>query len=108
MSNKLAAALGPDVDAVRNDLQRRRELKQMTKPELVTYALNLENKRLRPRTITRARVWQRTMTECEMCGESYASMHAAFMCEERDIAEAKAERRPVRHIMRAVRDWDDE
>lgn len=43
MSNKLAAALGPDTEAVRNDLIRRRELNGMTKPELITYALSLEN-----------------------------------------------------------------
>lgn len=43
MSNKLAAALGPDAEAVRNELLRRLELKKMTKPELVTYALGLED-----------------------------------------------------------------
>lgn len=42
-NDKLAAALGPDTEAVRNELIRRRELAAMTKPELVTYALNLEN-----------------------------------------------------------------
>jgi hypothetical protein len=35
MADKAAAALGPNVDAVRNDLQRRRELAGMTKPELI-------------------------------------------------------------------------
>ena len=43
MADKLAAALGPDTEAVRNELRRRIELKQMTKPELITYALSLEN-----------------------------------------------------------------
>ena len=43
MAEKLAAALGPDVDAVRNDLVRRRELKQMTKPELIDYIVRVEN-----------------------------------------------------------------
>lgn len=43
MAEKLAAALGPNVDAVRNDLQRRRELKQMTKPELINYIIGIEN-----------------------------------------------------------------
>lgn len=42
-NDKVAAALGPNVDAVRNDLQRRRELKQMTKPELVSYIIGIEN-----------------------------------------------------------------
>jgi hypothetical protein len=43
MAEKLAAALGPNVDAVRNDLQRRRELKQMTKPELINYIVRIED-----------------------------------------------------------------
>lgn len=43
MSNKLAAALGPDTESVRNELRRRRELADMTKPELVSYAVSLEN-----------------------------------------------------------------
>lgn len=43
MSNKLAAALGPDADAVRNGLSRRRELAGMTKPELIDYIINVEN-----------------------------------------------------------------
>lgn len=43
MSDKLAAALGPNTEAVRNELRRRIELKQMTKPELITYAIGLEN-----------------------------------------------------------------
>lgn len=43
MSNKLAAALGPDTEAVRNNLIRRRELAAMTKPELITYAISLED-----------------------------------------------------------------
>ncbi|MFJ4997122.1 hypothetical protein ACIP5T_03150 [Microbacterium sp. NPDC088619] len=42
-NDKVAAALGPDVDAVRNDLVRRRELKQMTKPELIDYIVRREN-----------------------------------------------------------------
>ena len=43
MAEKLAAALGPDVDAVRSDLVRRRELRQMTKPELIDYIVRREN-----------------------------------------------------------------
>lgn len=43
MAEKLAAALGPDTEAVRNELLRRLELKKMTKPELITYAISLED-----------------------------------------------------------------
>lgn len=43
MSNKLAAALGPDTEAVRNELRRRIELKQMTKPELISMIIDREN-----------------------------------------------------------------
>lgn len=42
MSDKLAAALGPNVDAARNELIRRRELKALTKPELITLIVKLE------------------------------------------------------------------
>jgi len=41
-NDKVAAALGPNVDAVRNDLVRRRELKKLTKPELITLVVKLE------------------------------------------------------------------
>ena len=47
--------------------------------------------------------------DCEICGDTYHSMRAAWLCEERDIAEAREARRPVRHIMRPGRDdWDDD
>lgn len=47
--------------------------------------------------------------DCEICGDTYTSMRAAWLCEERDIAEAKEARRPVRHIMRPGRDnWDED
>jgi hypothetical protein len=42
VADKLAAALGPDVDAARNELIRRRELKKLTKPELITHIVELE------------------------------------------------------------------
>lgn len=45
---------------------------------------------------------------CEMCGDTYPSMRAAYLCEDRDIADAKDARRPVRHIMRPAAQWDDE
>lgn len=43
MSDKVAAALGPDVEAVRNNLARRRELNAMLKPDLISYTVGLEN-----------------------------------------------------------------
>lgn len=43
VSNKLAAALGPDTEAVRNELVRRRELNSMTKPELISMIIEREN-----------------------------------------------------------------
>lgn len=47
--------------------------------------------------------------DCEICGDTYPSMRAAWLCEERDIAEAREARRPVRYIMRPGRDdWDDD
>lgn len=43
MADKVAAALGPNVDAVRADLKRRRELSGMTKPELISYIVRVED-----------------------------------------------------------------
>ena len=43
MSDKLAAALGPDTETVRTDLQRRRELASMIKPELISMIIDREN-----------------------------------------------------------------
>lgn len=43
MSNKVAAALGPNVDTVRADLKRRRELSAMTKVELINEIMQREN-----------------------------------------------------------------
>lgn len=48
------------------------------------------------------------MTDCEICGEIYPSLRAAWMCEERDLEEAKAARRPVRHVMRPASYWEDD
>lgn len=44
MADKVAAALGPNVDAARSDLNRRRELNSMTKAELVDYILGIDAK----------------------------------------------------------------
>ncbi|MBT2485801.1 MULTISPECIES: hypothetical protein [unclassified Microbacterium] len=49
-----------------------------------------------------------TSHTCEIRGDTYPSMRAAWMCEERDVTEAREAKRPVRHIMRAVRGWEDE
>lgn len=46
--------------------------------------------------------------DCEMCGDTYSSMRAAFLCEERDIAEEKDARRPVRSVMRPASYWEDD
>lgn len=43
MSNKLAAALGPDTESVRNELMRRRELTGMTKTQLIDYIISIED-----------------------------------------------------------------
>lgn len=48
------------------------------------------------------------MHDCELCGETYPSMRAAFMCEERDLTEAKIARRPTKNTMRPAREWDDD
>lgn len=45
---------------------------------------------------------------CENCGDTYPSLRAAWMCEDRDAAEAKDARRPVRHVMRPASIWEDE
>lgn len=45
---------------------------------------------------------------CEICGDVYPSLRAAWMCEERDLAEAKTARHPVRAVMRPAREWDDD
>lgn len=42
-NDKVAAALGPNVDAVRTNLQRRRELSRMTRGELIDYIVNVED-----------------------------------------------------------------
>lgn len=47
-------------------------------------------------------------TDCEICGDTYPSMRAAWMCEERDIQEARDARRPVRHVMRPAHDWEED
>lgn len=46
--------------------------------------------------------------ECETCGDTYPSMRAAWLCEERDIAEAREARRPARHVMRPASYWEDD
>lgn len=50
--------------------------------------------------------------DCEICGDTYPSMRAAWLCEERDIAEARMWRtfeRETELIMRPGRDdWDDD
>ncbi len=46
--------------------------------------------------------------DCEMCGNTYTSLRAAFMCEERDIAEAKDARLPVRAVMRPASYWEED
>ncbi len=43
-SDKLAATFHPDVDAIRNDLIRLRELKRLTKPELISLIVKLERR----------------------------------------------------------------
>lgn len=48
------------------------------------------------------------MTDCEICGETYPSLHAAWKCEERDLAEAREARRPVRAVMRPASYWEDD
>ena len=48
------------------------------------------------------------MFQCETCGDIYPSMRAAFLCEERDIVEARDARRPARSIPKPARYWDDE
>lgn len=46
--------------------------------------------------------------DCEMCGDTYPSMRAAFLCEDRDIAEDKEARRPIRQVPhRRYEDEDD-
>lgn len=45
---------------------------------------------------------------CEICGDTYPSMRAAIMCEDRDLEEARNTRRPPRHSMRPAREWDDD
>lgn len=45
---------------------------------------------------------------CETCGDEYPSARAAVLCEDRDIAEAKEARRPLRTIMRPVAFWEDD
>lgn len=42
---------------------------------------------------------------CEICGDEYPSMRAAFLCEERCLAEEKEARRPVRAVMRPASCW---
>lgn len=48
------------------------------------------------------------MSDCEICGETYTSLRAAWMCEERDITEQKEARRPVRSVMRPASYWEDD
>lgn len=45
---------------------------------------------------------------CEICGETYPSMRAAWMCEERDLQENREARRPVRSVMRPASYWEDD
>lgn len=45
---------------------------------------------------------------CEICGDTYPSLRAAFLCEDRDIAEDREARRPARTVPRPATYWDDE
>lgn len=46
--------------------------------------------------------------DCEICGDTYSSMRAAFLCEDRDIAEEKDARRPLRAVMRPASYWEED
>lgn len=38
---------------------------------------------------------------CEICGDTYTSIRAAFLCEDRDLEEEKQARRPIRQVPHA-------
>ena len=42
-NDKVAETFHPSSEAVKTDLQRRRELKRMSKPELIDYIVRVEN-----------------------------------------------------------------
>lgn len=43
-----------------------------------------------------------------MCGRLFASMQAAWDCEDRDLAEQREERRPPRHALTRNTYWEDD